>query len=161
MKTVEVKLYEIRELNADAKEMAIDAHRYDHVNSCDWYDHVKDEYKSIGLDITSFDCDRAWNAKLNDHGLPYSIATKLIAADWATEEHKLAARAMLALPDDESAYGWNGPHAITKAFLETLEELILKELRAEYEYQTSDEYVTEYLECNGIYFTEEGELFNA
>lgn len=59
MKTAVKERYQFSELSEKAKAKAIDDNRYYYVEGLDWWDHVYNDAKNIGLIITGFELDRS------------------------------------------------------------------------------------------------------
>ena len=162
MRKIEVMLYEFRELNESAKEKAIERFRDFNVDY-DWWSNTYDGMAECGIVIHEFDTHRGtiWS----DIPDKYETA-KTVISDWGEKSdfHVLSKQFLLdrealiekygepfILLDDES-------DLLKSKYHYDLNEEMLKMLREEYEYLTSDEAVIESIEINNYEFTEDGTL---
>ena len=179
MRMIETKAYQFQELDEQTKKKAIDNYRYVEVEHGSWWDFVKEDLISVGIELRSFDIYRGSFAEihledfyetceliLKWHGEnceTYKIAERYI------KEHDSIKEKMDNLEcnenDDSDEEHLNKLMQLDKD-LEDLDEEYQKEfseevlsmLRREYEYMTSDEYTIEIFEANEFEFTEEGKL---
>tara|TARA_B000000532_G_C18822289_1_gene386493 strand:+ start:116 stop:658 length:543 start_codon:yes stop_codon:yes gene_type:complete len=179
MRIIETKAYQFQELDEQTKEKAIDNYRYVSVEHDSWWDFVKEDLISVGIELRSFDIDRGSFAEihledfyetceliLKWHGEnceTYKIAERYI------KEHDSIKEKMDNLEcnenDDSDEEHLNKLMQLDKD-LEDLDEEYQKEfswevlsmLRKEYEYMISDEHTIEIFEVNEYEFTKEGKL---
>jgi hypothetical protein len=64
MRIIETKAYQFEELDAQTKEKAIDNNRYIGVEEW-WYDFIKEDLNSVGIDLRSFDIGRGNFAEIH------------------------------------------------------------------------------------------------
>lgn len=163
MRIIETKAYQFHELDEQTKEKAIDNYRYIGVEHDDWWDFVKEDLISVGIELRSFDIDRGSFAEIHSEDFYETCELILKWHGENCETYKIAERYIKEykhiqyhIQDDEDL----------DEKLEDLDEEYQKEfswevfsmLRKEYEYMTSDEYVIEMFEANEYEFTEEGKL---
>lgn len=177
-KVIKTKVYEYDELSDKAKETACDWYRRVR-DSDEWWESTFDDAERAGLKIKGFDID---------HGtIKGDFLTD--AADCAEsirdehgemcETHKTAEKFLKAIEEetkqfnnlvDETTNQSNATYEQEKAFTETISEMeegflhdILEDylisLSKEYEYQQSEEVVSENIRENEYTFTKEGERF--
>lgn len=171
MKTIQINLYPFAELSEEAKEKALDEHRFINVDN-DWWDSVYEDAKQAGLKITGFKLENGYycNAEfiadavhcagkiLDNHGK--STDTHKTALSFWTERDKIIDR----WPRDE-----NGEFIHVgdlDAELDRVEDDFLTVIRwayhslliKEYNFQTGDQAVTETFEANDFHFTADGIL---
>ncbi len=163
MKTIEIKVYKFKELDKQTKEKVIENYRYINVEDTFWYDWIKDDFNRLGLEIQEFDLNRNYvkiyienfedtsNYIIEEFG--DSVAIKQTAKNYLKELEEIVSN----FKEDED---------IDREF-ETLDEKyqhefvadILSYLRAEYEYQISDEALDEFFINNDYDFTTEGKIY--
>ncbi len=163
MKTIEIKVYKFKELDKQTREKVIDNYRFINVEDTFWYDWIKDDFNRLGLEIQEFDLNRNYvkiyienfedtsNYIIEEFG--DSVAIKQTAKNYLKELKEIVSN----FKEDED---------IDREF-ETLDEKyqhefvadILSYLRAEYEYQISDEALDEFFINNDYDFTTEGKIY--
>ena len=162
MRKIEVMLYEFRELSESAKEKAIERFRDFNVDY-DWWSSSYDGVAECGIVIHEFDTYRGTiKSDIDDK---YETA-KTVISDWGEKSdfHVLSKQFLLdrealiekygepfILLDDES-------DLLKSNYHHDINQEMLKMLREEYEYLTSDEAVIESIEINNYEFTEDGTL---
>lgn len=179
MRIIETKAYQFHELDEQTKEKAIENYRYVSVEHDSWWDFVKEDLISIGIELRSFDIDRGSFAEIHledfyetcelilkwhgENRETYKIAERYI------KEHDSIKEKMDNLEcienDDSDEEHLNKLMQLDKD-LEDLDEEYQKEfseevlsmLRKEYEYMISDEHTIEIFEANEYEFTDQGEL---
>ena len=57
MKTIQINLFELHELNEEARERALRAYAYFNVEH-DWWRSIYEDAKMVNLKLTGFDLDR-------------------------------------------------------------------------------------------------------
>ncbi len=164
MKTIEIKVYKFKELDKQTREKVIDNYRFINVEDTFWYDWIKDDFNRLGLEIQEFDLGRGNFAKIYIENFEDtsnyiieefgdSVAIKQTAKNYLKELKEIVSN----FKEDED---------IDREF-ETLDEKyqhefvadILSYLRAEYEYQISDEALDEFFINNDYDFTTEGKIY--
>ena len=65
MRVIETKAYQFEELDEQTKEKAIYNYRYISVEDSFWYEFIKDDLISVGIELRSFDIDRASYAEIH------------------------------------------------------------------------------------------------
>ena len=65
MRIIETKAYQFHELDEQTKEKAIENYRYVSVEHDSWWDFVKEDLISIGIELRSFDIDRESFAEIH------------------------------------------------------------------------------------------------
>jgi len=143
MKTVEIELFSYAELEDDAKEKACDWYRegsYDY----EWWEYIYEDAKTIGLEITSFDCDHG----TIDGELLDSVES---CCALIMENHGKFC--------DTYTLAKEGKEYTENEFKLALLEEYLSMLRKEAEYMVSEEAVSENIEANDYTFTADGSRF--
>ena len=64
MRTIEIKVYKFEELDKQTKEKVIENYRYINVEDTFWYECIKEDFSTLGLEIQAFDLDRGGYAKI-------------------------------------------------------------------------------------------------
>ena len=156
MRTIEIKLYKFEELSQEAKDKATEDHYGINVEYWDWWDHIQDEAKELGLEVEKFHLDhRTINGKLTED--PHEVIRRIKANHGEScETYKTALHfeTQLGLNQDIA-----DEDSITQEFESTLLEDYLSMLRSEYEYLTSFETIEDTLRANGYDFTVDGTLY--
>ena len=179
MRIIETKAYQFHELDEQTKEKAIDNYRYVSVEHDSWWDFVKEDLISVGIELRSFDIDRGSFAEIH---LEDFYKTCELILKWHGENretYKIAERYIkeydsikakidnleLQETNDSDEEHLNKLMQLDKD-LEDLDEEYQKEfseevlsiLRREYEYMVSDEHTIEIFEANEYEFTDKGKL---
>ena len=163
MRIIETKVYPFEELDEQIKEKAIDNYRYISVEDHSWYEWIKEDLISVGIELRSFDIDRGSFAEIHLEDF-YDTCEKIIDSHGENcETYKIAERYIeeyqdiqYHIKDDE--YLDEKLDDLDEEYQKEFSEEVLSMLRFEYEYMTSDEYVIEMFEANEYEFTEEGKL---
>ncbi len=158
MRIIETKAYQFEELDEQTKEKAIDNYRHLGVYD-DWYDFIKHDLKEVGIELRSFDIDRASYAEIH---IDYFFETceKIIETHGENcETYKIAERYIKEYNEiHQHIHDDDAIECLDEEYQKEFSEEVLSMLRREYEYMTSDEYVIEMFEANEYEFTEEGKL---
>ncbi|MBT2560171.1 hypothetical protein J7E50_02910 [Pedobacter sp. ISL-68] len=171
MKTVHLNLYPFAELSEDAREKALNDHRFINVDDA-WWDSIYEDANQSGLKINGFEFDTGYycNAEftedaifcagkiLDAHG--ENTPTYQTALSFWTRRNGIVAGS----PKDQNAEFENVEEL--DDLLDKAEDDFLTAIRWEYhsllirEYncQTSDTAITETLEANDYHFTADGKL---
>jgi len=169
MKTIQINLYALDELDEKAREVALQEYSYFNVEDDWWLDTYEDANLS-GLKITGFDIDRGAYCKgeftdnattcagliLNNHG--DQTATYQTAQSFLNEIHGIVSN----WPKNADGEFVNEDELDDKAeeaeneFLSSLLEDYRILLQHEYEYLISERAVIETIEANGYLFTADG-----
>ena len=164
MKTIEIKLYKYEELDKQTREKVIENYRYINVEDTFWYDWIKDDFNRLGLEIQEFDLGRGNFAKIyienfedTSNYIIEEFGDNVLIKQTAKNYLKELKEIVSNFKEDED---------IDREF-ETLDEKyqhefvadILSYLRAEYEYQISDEALDEFFINNDYDFTTEGKIY--
>ena len=163
MRIIETKVYQFEELDEQTKEKAIDNYRYIGVESDFWYEWIKEDLISVGIELRSFDIDRGSFAEIH---LKDFYETCDLILKWHGENcetYKIAERYIeeyqdiqYHIKDDE--YLDEKLDDLDEEYQKEFSEEVLSMLRFEFEHMTSDEYIIEMFEANEYEFTEEGKL---
>ena len=164
MKTIEIKVYKFEELDKQTKEKVIDNYRTINVEDTFWYDWIKDDFNRLGLEIQEFDLGRRNYAKIYIENFEDtsnyiieefgdSVLIKKTAKNYLKELKEIVSN----FKEDED---------IDREF-ETLDENyqhefeadILSYLRANYEWETTDEAVIDTIEARDYDFTTDGKIY--
>ena len=65
MRTIETIAYQFQELDEQTKEKAIDNYRHISVDDDSWYEWIKEDLISVGIELRSFDIDRGSFAEIH------------------------------------------------------------------------------------------------
>jgi len=164
MKTIEIKLYKYEELDKQTREKVIENYRFINVEDTFWYDWIKDDFNRLGLEIQEFDLGRGNFAKIyienfedTSNYIIEEFGDNVLIKQTAKNYLKELKEIVSNFKEDED---------IDREF-ETLDEKyqhefvadILSYLRAEYEYQISDEALDEFFINNDYDFTTEGKIY--
>ena len=179
MRIIETKAYQFQELDEKTKEKAIDNYRYVSVEHDSWWDFVKEDLISVGIELRSFDIERGSFAEIHLEDFYETCELILKSHGENCETYKIAERYIKEYDsikdkmdnlecienDDSDEEHLNKLMQLDKD-LEDLDEEYQKEfseevlsmLRREYEYMTSDEYTIEIFEANEYEFTDQAKL---
>ena len=179
MRIIETKAYQFKELDEQTKKKAIDNYRYVSVEHDNWWDFVKEDLISVGIELRSFDIERGSFAEIHLEDFYETCELILKSHGENCETYKIAERYIKEYDsikdkmdnlecienDDSDEEHLNKLMQLDKD-LEDLDEEYQKEfseevlsmLRREYEYMTSDEYTIEIFEANEYEFTDQGKL---
>jgi len=164
MKTIEIKLYKYEELDKQTREKVIENYRYINVEDTFWYDWIKDDFNRLGLEIQAFDLDRGNYAKIYIDNFEDtskniikefgdSVLIKQTAKNYLDEFNKIQAN----YKDDEDIE--RELEVLDEEYQKEYSEDILSYLRANYEWETSDEAIIETIEAKNYDFTIEGKIY--
>tara|TARA_Y100001980_G_C14428892_1_gene217915 strand:+ start:258 stop:752 length:495 start_codon:yes stop_codon:yes gene_type:complete len=163
MRIIETKPYQFQELDEQTKEKAIDNYRYVSVEHDSWWDFIKEDLTSVGIELRSFDIDRGSFAEIH---LEDFYETCELILKWHGEKcgtHKIAERYIKEykhiqyhIKDDEDLD--EKLDDLDEEYEKEFSEEVLSMLRKEYEYMTSDKYIIEIFEANDFEFTNQGKL---
>jgi len=164
MKTIEIKVYRFEELDEQTKEKVIENYRYINVDNTFWYDCIKEEFDELGLEIKEFNLDRGNYAKIYINNLEEtsksilhefgdSVAIKQTAKNYIDEYEKIQAN----FKEDEDIE--RELEILDDQYEKEYSEDILSYLRSSYDWETSDEAITETIEANDYDFTIEGKIY--
>ena len=164
MKTIEIKVYKFEELDKQTKEKVIDNYRNINVEDFQWYDWIKEDFIRLGLEIRSFDLDRGSFAEIHIEDFEQtsksiikqfgdSVAIKQTAKNYLKELKKIVSN----FKEDEDIE--RELEILDEEYQKEYSEDILSYLRANYEWETSDESVINTIEANDYDFTTEGKIY--
>ena len=164
MKTIEIKVYKFEELDKQTKEKVIDNYRYINVEDTFWYECIKDDFNRLGLEIRSFDLDRGSFAEIHIEDFEETsnniidefgdnVPIQKTAKNYIDEFNKIQAN----FKEDEDIE--RELEILDEVYQREYSEDILSYLRAEYEYQISDEALDEFFMNNDYDFTTEGKIY--
>ncbi len=164
MKTIEIKVYKFEELDKQTQEKVIDNYRFINVEDSFWYEWIKEDFIRLGLEIQEFDLGRRNYAKIYIENFEDtsnyiieefgdSVLIKQTAKNYLKELKEIVSN----FKEDED---------IDREF-ETLDENyqhefeadIVSYLRANYEWEISDEAIIEEIKANDYDFTTEGKIY--
>ena len=163
MKTIEIKLYKYEELDKQTREKVIENYRYINVEDTFWYDWIKDDFNRLGLEIQAFDLNRNFvrmyidnfedtsNYIIKEFG--DSVLIKQTAKNYLSELEKIVSN----FKEDEEID--RELETLDEEYQHEFEADILSYLRAEFEYQTSNEALDEFFMNNDNDFTIEGKIY--
>ena len=170
MKTIEINIYSFDELSEESQQNAIDLMRYQDPQP-DWYQSIYEYAEEVGLKIKSFDAGRRWEIDLEFTSDPEMAAQAIIDGhgehtETYTEAEKYLAerREILELAPKDEDGEWEDEYELDcqldeadEEFTRMLEQCYLTMLSSEWEYQQSDEYITEMIKANEWHFSADGE----
>tara|TARA_R110001592_G_scaffold342484_1_gene632390 strand:- start:225 stop:719 length:495 start_codon:yes stop_codon:yes gene_type:complete len=164
MKTIKIKVYKFDELDKQTKEKVIENYRYINVDNTFWYDCIKEEFNSLGLEIQEFNLDRGNYAKIYIDNLEEtskkiieefgdSVLIKQTAKNYINEYEKIQAN----FKEDEDIE--REVELLDEQYEKEYSEDILSYLRSSYDWEISDEAITETIEANDYDFTTDGKIY--
>ena len=163
MRIIETKAYRFEELDEQTKEKAIDNCRHINVDDDYWYEFIKEDLMSVGIELRSFDIERGSFAEIHSEDFYETCELILKSHGENCETYKIAERYIKEykdiqyhIKDDEDLD--EKLDDLDEEYQKEFSEEVLSMLRREYEYMTSDEYVIEMFEANEYEFTEKGKL---
>lgn len=157
METITLNIYKFSELSGKAQTYVLDKYR-DVMIDYQWWDFIYEDAQRLGLEISAFDIYyKTISIEYTDDA--EDTANKIVS-EWGqgTDMYLLASTFLEEYTklvtadeqdDDDIKY-------IQDEFLRQLGEEFLSMLDKEYEWRTSDEAITEYLEDNQYMFTKNG-----
>ena len=158
MRIIETKAYQFQELDEKTKEKAIDNYRYISVEHDSWWDFIKEDLISVGIELRSFDIERGSFAEIHLEDF-FETSEKIIETHGENcETYKIAERYIKDFNDIQYDYSDEKLDDLDEEYQKEFSEEVLSMLRREYECMTSDEYIIEMFEANEYEFTEEGKL---
>ena len=163
MRVIQTKAYQFEELDEQTKEKAIDNYRYIGVEDNFWYDFIKEDLISVGIELRSFDIERGSFAEIHLEDF-YDTCEKIIDLHGGNcETYKIAERYIKEykhiqyhIQDDEDLD--EKLDDLDEEYQKEFSEEVLSMLRREFEHMTSDEYIIDMFDANEYEFTEQGEL---
>lgn len=164
MRTIEIKVYKFDELDKQTKEKVIENYRDINVEDLSWYYWIQEDFNRLGLEIQAFDLDRGNYAKIYIDNFEDtsnyiieefgdSVLIKQTAKNYLKELKEIVSN----FKEDEDID--RELEVLDGNYQHEFEADILSYLRAEYEYQTSDEAVINTIEANDYDFTIEGKIY--
>ena len=164
MRTIEIKLYKFDELDKQTQEKVIENYRYINVEDTFWYECIKEDFSTLGLEIQAFDLDRGNYAdiEIGDFQITSikiieefgdSVPIKQTAKNYLDEYNKIESN----FKDDEDIE--RELEILDEEYQKEYSEDILSYLRSNYEYEISDEAVINTIEANDYDFTTEGKIY--
>lgn len=164
MRTIEIKVYKFEELDKQTKEKVIENYRYINVEDTFWYECIKEDFSTLGLEIQEFDLGRGNYAKIyidnfedtsNNIIAEFgdSVPIKQTAKNYIDEFNKIQAN----YKEDEDI--WREIGMLDEEYQKEYSEDILSYLREDYDYQVSDEAIIEEMKANDYDFTTEGKIY--
>ena len=164
MRTIEIKVYKFEELDKQTQEKVIENYRYINVEDSSWYYWIQEDFSRLGLEIQEFNLDRGNYAKIyidnfedtSKNIIEYfgdSVLIKQTAKNYLDEFNKIQAN----FKEDEDIE--RELEILDEEYEKEYSEDILSYLRANYEYEISDEAIIETIEANDYDFTTEGKIY--
>ena len=179
MRTIETKAYQFEELDEQTKEKAIDNNRYIGVEDNFWYEFIKEDLISVGIQLRSFDIERGSFAEIHLEDF-YDTCEKIIDSHGENcETYKIAERyikeynSIKEKMDNLEEYENDNSDEehlnklmqldkdledLDEEYQKEFSEEVLSMLRKEYEHMTSDESIIEMFDANEYEFTDQGKL---
>lgn len=157
METITLNIYKISELSGKAQTYVLDKYR-EVMTDYQWWDFIYEDAQRLGLEISAFDIYyKTISIEYTDDA--EDTANKILS-EWGqgTDMYLLASTFLqeytkLVTADEQDD---DDIKHIQDEFLRELGEEFLSILDKEYEWRTSDEAITEYLEDNQYMFTANG-----
>ncbi len=163
MRIIETKAYQFEELDKQTKEKAIDNYRYISVEDDFWYEFIKEDLISVGIELRGCDIERGSFAEIHLEDFWETCDLILKWHGENCETYKIAERYIKEykdiqyhIKDDEDLD--EKLDDLDEEYQKEFSEEVLSMLRREYEYMTSDEYIIEMFQANEYEFTENGKL---
>ena len=164
MKTIEIKVYKFEELDKPTKEKVIENYRYINVEDTFWYDFIKEDFSTLGLEIQAFDLDRGNYAKIYIDNFEDtskniikafgdSVLIKQTAKNYLDEFNKIQAN----YKEDEDIE--RELEILDEEYEKEYSEDILSYLRLNYEWEITDEAIINTIEANDYDFTIDGKIY--
>jgi len=173
--TVTYEVYKFDELSDTAKTKALDDNRYVEVSDEYWYEHITDELKDVGIEVPEFDTYRGI-CKIENTESWQIVAERILKNYGALSEYHILAHIFLPqhsklskqleVLQESDSIDWrevefkeNTIDGLEQEFKSDLAHEILKDLRSNYEYYTSDECIIERFEANDYEFHADGRVY--
>jgi|TARA_Y100000289_G_C3902601_1_gene140070 hypothetical protein len=164
MRTIEIKVYKFEELDKQTQEKVIENYRYINVEDSSWYYWIQEDFSRLGLEIQEFNLDRGNYAKIyidnfedtSKNIIEYfgdSVLIKQTAKNYLDEFNKIQAN----FKEDEDIE--RELEILDEEYEKEYSEDILSYLRANYEYEISDQAIIETIEANDYDFTNNGKIY--
>ena len=146
--------YDFKELSDSAKNEALTALHDINVSGGYWFEHILEDTKTIGVELSEFDTGRASYCKLKVYNTSLTIAAILKNHGKDCNTYKLAYKYHIYLATRTISI----ESTFTSEFEKELAEEYLSILRREYDYLTSGAAIIETIEANEYTFTIDGKL---
>ena len=164
MKTIEIKVYKLEELDKQTREKVIENYRYINVEHSTWYDWIKEDFNRLGLEIQEFDLGRRNYAKIYIDNFEDtskniieefgdSVLIKQTAKNYINEYEKIQANFKVDEDIEREV------ELLDEQYEKEYSEDILSYLRSNYDWETSDEAIYQTIEANDYDFTTEGKIY--
>ena len=164
MRTIQINVYKFDELDKQTQEKVIENYRYINVEDSSWYYWIQEDFSRLGLEIQEFNLDRGNYAKIyidnfedtSKNIIEYfgdSVLIKQTAKNYLDEFNKIQAN----FKEDEDIE--RELEILDEEYEKEYSEDILSYLRANYEYEISDQAIIETIEANDYDFTNNGKIY--
>jgi hypothetical protein len=159
MRIIETKAYQFEELDEQTKEKAIDNYRYISVDDDFWFEFIKEDLISAGIELRSFDIERGSFAEIHLEDFTETCDLILKWHGENCETYKIAERYIKEYNDIQHDEDLDEKlDDLDEEYQKEFSEEVLSMLRREYEYMISDEHIIEMFEANEYEFTDQGKL---
>ena len=155
MRIIETKAYQFEELDEQTKEKAIVNYRYISVEDDFWYEFIKEDLNSIGIELRSFDIERGSFAEIHLEDFEDTCYLILKFHGENNGTYKIAER---YIKEYNSIKDKMDILELDEEYQKEFSEEVLSMLRKEYEDMISDEYIIDMFQANEYEFTAEGKI---
>ncbi len=164
MRTIEIKVYKFDELDKQTQDKVIDNYRYINVEHSTWYEWIKEDFSRLGLEIHEFDLGRRNYVKIYIDNFEDtskniieefgdSVLIKQTAKNYIDEFNKIQPN----YKEDEDIE--REVEILDEEYQKEYSGDILSYLRANYEWEISDEAIIDTIKANDYDFTTEGKIY--
>jgi hypothetical protein len=159
MRIIETKAYPFEELDEQTKEKVIDNYRYIGVDNNYWYEFIKEDLISVGIELRSFDIERGSFAEIHLEDFYETCELILKSHGGNCETYKIAERYIKEYNEiHQHIHDDDAIECLDEEYQKEFSEEVLSMLRREFEHMTSDEYIIDMFDANEYEFTEQGKL---
>ena len=164
MKTIEIKVYKFKELDKQTKEKVIDNYRHINVEDTFWFDSIQEEFDELGISITAVDLDRGnyanidvWSFEDTSRSIIDEFGDSVLIKQTAKNYLKELEEIVSNFKEDEDID--RELEILDEEYQKEYSKDILSYLRSSYDWEISDEAITETIEANDYDFTIEGKIY--
>jgi hypothetical protein len=145
MRVIETEVYEFDELSEEVQEKIVADHWEINVDYRDWWEFIDMMAEEVDIQIISWDLDRGNFARFELLDSAKQVAKNFIKGYGKGSE---------IVADAENFLKYDN----YRQFMDDIEHWILRTIRTQYEYLTSEEAIIETIQINGYEFTKDGKM---
>jgi len=156
-----IEVYSIDELSGDARKNAIEQVEKEYDFPFEWwYENLLDNYAELGIEVKSFDV--YYGLAKGEFILDAEEVAENLIRETGGDLQEIGRRykeEFEALDENSEEYDFDREQ-LEEQFKKEILQVVVDDLRSEYEYYTSEEGVVDFAVANDIMFLENGNIFN-